>query len=65
MPQAFSPPTQYLNTGEQDTYAWVALDDPAEWPAFSESVGDAGGKPQVVWPNGILASQRWDWLSSY
>ena len=34
-------PTQYLNTGEQDAHASAALDDPAEWPAFSESAGDA------------------------
>lgn len=38
---ASSLPKQYLNTGEQDAHAWVALDDPAEWPAFSESAGDA------------------------
>lgn len=48
--QASSLPTQYLNTGEQDAHAWVALDDPAEWPAFSEPAGDAQAR---IWESRI------------
>ncbi len=39
--QATSLSPQFSNTSEQDAHGWVALDDSAEWPAFSEPAGEA------------------------